>query len=132
MKGIKKQVEDHFRDMQVWFKMFIEEGKGRVWIAGEEKIVSITKILHTEQTIWSKKFGLTGILDASVQVQVSNILPNMSKNSVKEMTNHIVPLEFKTGYPSQLSHCAQVIMYCLMLSERYGSNHFFGKKFTFD
>ncbi|GAU13084.1 hypothetical protein TSUD_173840 [Trifolium subterraneum] len=64
---------------------------------------------------WAPKYGLKGMIDASVRVKVQS-----RKDKAEEK---IMPLEFKTGKsPSSqtsVEHNAQVILYTLLMSERY-------------
>jgi DNA replication ATP-dependent helicase Dna2 len=60
--------------------------------------------------VWSPKYGLKGMIDASVQVRLGH-------------SNTIMPLELKTGKgttgQAALEHRAQVILYTLLMSDRY-------------
>nr|XP_029123131.1 DNA replication ATP-dependent helicase/nuclease DNA2 isoform X1 [Elaeis guineensis] len=79
------------------------------------KGVSITEVIDIEEMAWAPRYGLKGIIDASVRVNISS-----SSGSSHET---IMPLEFKTGKgtsgQSAMEHSAQVILYTLLMSERY-------------
>ncbi|CAM8904527.1 unnamed protein product [Rhodiola kirilowii] len=79
------------------------------------KKVTITKVLDIEEMAWAPRYGLKGMIDASLHVKVQS-------NKV-ELNEKIVPLEFKTGKgttgQSAVEHSAQVILYTLLMSERY-------------
>ncbi|XP_020538539.1 DNA replication ATP-dependent helicase/nuclease JHS1 isoform X2 [Jatropha curcas] len=79
------------------------------------KELRITEVIDIEEMAWAPKYGLKGMIDASIRVKVERM-----RNGIDEK---IVPLEFKTGkIPSgqpSTEHCAQVILYTLLMSERY-------------
>ncbi|XP_042487897.1 DNA replication ATP-dependent helicase/nuclease JHS1 isoform X3 [Macadamia integrifolia] len=81
---------------------------------GEEK-VTISEIIDIEEMAWAPRYGLKGMIDASVRVKID------SETSGAE--EKIMPLEFKTGKgttgQSAMEHSAQVILYTLLMSERY-------------
>ncbi|KAJ0051987.1 hypothetical protein Pint_00019 [Pistacia integerrima] len=71
--------------------------------------------MDIEEMAWAPKYGLKGMIDASIRVETES-----NRDETDEM---IVPLEFKTGKipngQSSMEHCAQVILYTLLMSERY-------------
>ncbi|KAJ6874165.1 DNA replication ATP-dependent helicase/nuclease JHS1 [Populus alba x Populus x berolinensis] len=71
------------------------------------KKLSISEVIDIEEMAWAPKYGLKGMIDASVRVKVES-----------GRDEKIVPLEFKTG-KSSMEHVAQVILYTLLMSERY-------------
>eukprot|EP00050_Salpingoeca_kvevrii_P020096 m.94370 g.94370 ORF g.94370 m.94370 type:complete len:1178 (+) comp8712_c0_seq8:100-3633(+) len=76
--------------------------------------IGISTVIDVEETIWSPKFGLKGIIDASVK---------LSAHSHPRALN--VPLELKTGKPMGMGspeHRAQVILYTLLMSDRYAEH----------
>ncbi|KAK2413784.1 DNA replication helicase [Trifolium repens] len=79
------------------------------------KNVGISEVIDIEEMAWAPKYGLKGMIDASVRVKVQS-----RKDKLEEK---IMPLEFKTGKsPSSqtsVEHNAQVILYTLLMSERY-------------
>ncbi|KAK1273977.1 hypothetical protein QJS04_geneDACA012087 [Acorus gramineus] len=83
----------------------------------EQKTVSITEVIDIEEMAWAPRYGLKGMIDASVRVHMVNVDGSSEK---------IMPLEFKSGKgtsgQSAMEHCAQVILYTLLLSERYQKN----------
>ncbi|PKA53054.1 DNA replication ATP-dependent helicase Dna2 [Apostasia shenzhenica] len=105
-----------------WIKCFrnIEDGRTCVVDFGHnvQKEVSVTEVMDIEEMAWAPKYGLKGIIDASLRIKsVSD-----SGNSL----DTIVPLEIKTGKgtggQTAMEHCAQVILYTILLSERYLNN----------
>lgn len=80
--------------------------------------VKMHKILATEEMMWSIKWGLKGATDASVEATfMSNPLGYQSTRADKV----VVPLELKTGSKvyAGVEHQGQVILYTLLLNERY-------------
>ncbi|KMS95822.1 hypothetical protein BVRB_004770 isoform B [Beta vulgaris subsp. vulgaris] len=77
--------------------------------------VSICDVVDIEEMAWAPKYGLKGMIDASLRVQIPS--------NRKEANEKIIPLEFKTGKAtsgqSLTEHSAQLILYTLLLSERY-------------
>ncbi|ORY99917.1 DNA replication factor Dna2-domain-containing protein [Syncephalastrum racemosum] len=73
------------------------------------KTISISRVLHVEDHIWSPTYGLKGMIDAAVEM---TFWPNSR--------TLIVPLEIKTGKSSRfVSHRAQTALYSLLMSDRY-------------
>ncbi|XP_054795481.1 DNA replication ATP-dependent helicase/nuclease JHS1-like isoform X1 [Prosopis cineraria] len=79
------------------------------------KKVKVSEVLDIEEMAWAPQYGLKGMIDASVSVKV---LPKGNESDEK-----VMPLEFKTGKAmsgqSSIEHRAQVILYTLLMSERY-------------
>ncbi|KAI4353108.1 hypothetical protein L6164_002081 [Bauhinia variegata] len=76
------------------------------------KKVDISEVIDIEEMAWAPKYGLKGMIDASVKVKVRT-----GKNEAYE---EIMPLEFKTGKAiNSQEHSAQVILYTVLMSERY-------------
>ena len=73
--------------------------------------MSISKLLDVEENIWSPKFGLKGMIDATVQITLQNEMDD------KRLT---VPLEVKTGKNPTTAHRAQTALYTVLCSDRYG------------
>ncbi|XP_020577562.1 DNA replication ATP-dependent helicase/nuclease DNA2 isoform X2 [Phalaenopsis equestris] len=103
-----------------WIKCFrnSEEGDKAVVDFGQNegrKEISIIEVIDIEEMAWAPKYGLKGIIDASLRVKKGA--------SIGDSTETIIPLEFKTGKgttgQTALEHCAQVILYTLLMSERY-------------
>ncbi|CAN1195509.1 DNA replication ATP-dependent helicase/nuclease JHS1 [Linum perenne] len=76
----------------------------------ESKKLRVSEVVDIEEMAWSKKYGLKGNIDASLRVTV--------ESTAKERDEKIMPLEFKTGKLST-EHSVQVILYTLLMSERY-------------
>ena len=75
--------------------------------------MSVNKLLEVEEKIWSPKYGLKGMIDATVQIALQDI------NGERTLT---VPLEVKTGKNSSAAHKAQTALYTLLCSDRYGTS----------
>ena len=78
---------------------------------GAERHMSVNKLLDVEEKIWSPKYGLKGMIDATVEVTMQD------GNDENRLT---VPLELKTGRNSTAAHKAQTALYTLLCSDRYG------------
>ncbi|KAF7259727.1 hypothetical protein EG68_03356 [Paragonimus skrjabini miyazakii] len=79
----------------------------------------IHKVVDVEENIWSTRFGIKGKIDLSVLCRLPKALSHLSStpNALS-----LVPLELKTGRPTySLEHKGQVLLYILMLIDRYGS-----------
>ncbi|KAJ2800951.1 DNA replication endonuclease-helicase Dna2 [Coemansia guatemalensis] len=71
--------------------------------------VAVSGILNMEESVWSPKFGLKGKVDLTV----------LARYADGRML--VTPLELKTGRNTEnTSHRAQLVMYTLLLAERYG------------
>ncbi|XVE99925.1 hypothetical protein REPUB_Repub03eG0242300 [Reevesia pubescens] len=79
------------------------------------KKVNIFEVIDIEEMVWAPEYGLKGMIDVSVRVKV--------ESGGKGDDEKIMPLEFKSGKmpngQSSMEHCAQVILYTLLMSERY-------------
>ena len=73
--------------------------------------MSISRLLNVEEKIWSPKYGLKGMIDATVQITLEN------ETDSKCLT---VPLEVKTGKNPTAAHRAQTALYTILCSDRYG------------
>ncbi|XP_023743662.1 DNA replication ATP-dependent helicase/nuclease JHS1 [Lactuca sativa] len=82
------------------------------------KKVKITEVVDIEEMAWAPKYGLKGVIDASMRVKVTS--------KTNETSDFIMPLEFKTGKATNgqaaMEHSAQVMLYTLLMSERYKKN----------
>ncbi|XP_070051802.1 DNA replication ATP-dependent helicase/nuclease JHS1 isoform X3 [Nicotiana tomentosiformis] len=103
-----------------WIRSFqySEVSEGPSIDFGSEDGVKKIKVLDIEEMAWAPKYGLKGMIDASLRV---NVKFNTSKHN--EM---IMPLEFKTGKATNglatMEHNAQVMLYTLLMSERYSQH----------
>nr|XP_028961324.1 DNA replication ATP-dependent helicase/nuclease DNA2 [Malus domestica] len=79
------------------------------------KKVKLSEVIDIEEMAWAPKYGLKGQIDASVRVEV--------ESNSGESHEKVMPLEFKSGKvpkgQSSMEHSAQVILYTLLMSERY-------------
>ncbi|XP_057807552.1 DNA replication ATP-dependent helicase/nuclease JHS1 isoform X2 [Salvia miltiorrhiza] len=86
------------------------------------KKVKICEVIDIEEMAWGQRYGLKGMIDASVRVRTNT-------NSA-EANEVIMPLEFKTGKATTgqaaMEHSAQVMLYTLLMSERYMMNIEYG------
>ncbi|KAI7740314.1 hypothetical protein M8C21_005294 [Ambrosia artemisiifolia] len=86
------------------------------------KKVKVSEVIDIEEMAWAPKFGLKGVIDASMHVKVAS--------KANQTTDYIMPLEFKTGKATNgqaaIEHSAQVMLYTLLMSERYKKNIDYG------
>ncbi|KAK6140588.1 hypothetical protein DH2020_025671 [Rehmannia glutinosa] len=86
------------------------------------KKIKISEVIDIEEMAWAPKYGLKGMIDASVRVR--------SNTNSAEASEIIMPLEFKTGKgttpDTAMEHSAQVMLYTLLMSERYMMNIEYG------
>jgi len=76
----------------------------------------VEEVVDIEDNIWSVKLGMKGQIDATLKVKNYG-----QKQFASSSTDELVPLELKTGKPF-LTHRAQVVLYSLLLSERYNED----------
>ncbi|URE05999.1 DNA replication factor Dna2 [Musa troglodytarum] len=104
-----------------------EEGKGMSVDFGHSdgtKDVSISEVIDIEEMAWAPRYGLKGMIDASVRVKVTS-----SSNGSHET---IMPLEFKTGkgnngqtdQTQNLTMCkaCRHLNICMVYHKAYGGN----------
>ncbi|XP_020148913.1 DNA replication ATP-dependent helicase/nuclease JHS1 [Aegilops tauschii subsp. strangulata] len=101
-----------------WYKSFMKGSKSTNVDFGHtegRKTVEVTEMMDIEEMAWAPRYGLKGIIDASVISRVNSCGGGSY--------DKVMPLEFKTGKStsgqSAMEHSAQVILYTLLMSERY-------------
>ncbi|KAJ0970838.1 hypothetical protein J5N97_018797 [Dioscorea zingiberensis] len=103
-----------------WISCFRESNKSKSATVdfgdcNVQSTMHITEVLDIEEIAWAPRYGLKGMIDASVRVKMHS--------SSGASNEKIMPLEFKTGKrtsgQSAMEHCAQVILYTILMSERY-------------
>ncbi|GJN26596.1 hypothetical protein PR202_gb14540 [Eleusine coracana subsp. coracana] len=101
-----------------WFKCFLKGAKySNVDFGHSEgrKTVGVTEVMDIEEMAWAPRYGLKGIIDASVRSKIDSCNGGSY--------DRIMPLEFKTGKGTSgqtaMEHSAQVILYTLLMTERY-------------
>nr|XP_043625334.1 DNA replication ATP-dependent helicase/nuclease JHS1 [Erigeron canadensis] len=86
------------------------------------KKVKISEVIDIEEMAWAPKYGLKGVIDASLHVKAAS--------NAHQINDFIMPLEFKTGKATNgqaaMEHNAQVKLYTLLMSERYKKNIDYG------
>jgi DNA replication ATP-dependent helicase Dna2 len=75
--------------------------------------VSVKQALKTEENIWSLMYGIKGNIDVSVEA----FLQILQRTDKIQKTVYL-PLELKTGSLDP-SHCTQIIIYALLMMDRY-------------
>ncbi|KAK7401394.1 hypothetical protein VNO78_12831 [Psophocarpus tetragonolobus] len=117
---VRKTLRDAIPRILSWiteFKNMKERIKPNVNFGYDDgpKNVGISEVIDIEEMAWAPKYGLKGMIDASVSVKI--------RSQKDELEEKIMPVEFKTGKPpnsqSLVEHKAQVILYTLLMSERY-------------
>ncbi|TKY49761.1 DNA replication ATP-dependent helicase/nuclease DNA2 [Spatholobus suberectus] len=117
---VRKTLSDAIPRMLSWIMQFknMEERKNPSVNFGFDdgpKNVGISEVIDIEEMAWAPKYGLKGMIDASVRVKIHS-----QKDEPEEK---IMPVEFKTGKTpnsqSSVEHSAQVMLYALLMSERY-------------
>eukprot|EP01132_Coremiostelium_polycephalum_P010214 gene10214-12525_t len=109
--------------------------KNQIDIKGERWNMYFTKILEIEENIWSPMYGLKGKIDSTVEVKLikqqqtpkkKKQSPNRKKSPGSSTTTSVkylnAPLEIKTGKPYNppyISHTSQVLIYMLLMNDRY-------------
>eukprot|EP01080_Neovahlkampfia_damariscottae_P003681 gene3681-6495_t len=111
IENIKKDFKHQFNSLE-FFKQ-----PNLINFTNEEgiKSIEIKKILDSEESIWSFQYGLKAKIDHSILI------------SIEKNSNMIIPFELKTGNldksgNEKLDHKAQVLLYILLMSERYNQN----------
>ncbi|XP_020229292.1 DNA replication ATP-dependent helicase/nuclease DNA2 isoform X2 [Cajanus cajan] len=117
---VRKTLSDAIPRILSWIMQFknIEEREDPSVNFGFDdgpKNVSISEVIDIEEMAWTPKYGLKGMIDASVRVKI--------QSQTDEPQEKIMPIEFKTGKTpnnqSSVEHRAQVMLYTLLMSERY-------------
>ncbi len=76
--------------------------------------IHIAAVLDVEESVWAPTYGLKGQVDATLLVQ----LAGEGSPGGPQGGTRLMPLELKSGRP-HVSHNAQVLLYFLLLAERY-------------
>lgn len=81
---------------------------------------NIDSVEGTEEDLWSHEFGLKGNLDVTVKATTQEVTSQGQRKGEKD--KGIIGIELKTGHSQQpqSAHIAQLALYILMLSVRYG------------
>jgi len=108
-------IQSIFKSIQLWLTAFSTTG---VLLKNQLSSIRLEKVFATEEIMWSMKWGLKGTADATIQAVFSS---NQSYGQRQVTSKLLLPLELKTGSNkyAQLEHQGQVILYTLLLHERY-------------
>ena len=91
---------------------------------GVKKHMRVTRVIDIEEGVWCPAYGLKGVVDASLEV--SCVLPRRREESISRDDQReqrlVLPFELKTGKRTHMSHRAQVLLYTLMMSDRYSAD----------
>ncbi|CAG7867376.1 unnamed protein product [Brassica rapa] len=119
-RGVKATLHEAIPKMLNWIHHFRDSKDSTIsnvdfGSTNGQRMVKISEVIDIEEMSWAPKYGLKGMVDASVRVIVGSDM-----NTANEK---IMPLEFKSGKApngqASMEHCAQVILYTLLMSERY-------------
>jgi DNA replication ATP-dependent helicase Dna2 len=119
----RTELEKYFDGFCSWADTFVGRSAlgGRVKHFGSTNgsIVKVTELYALEESVWSPMYGLKGYIDLSVEVAVTS---DQSGHSTKQ----VIPIELKSGRcdikynaKGKMDHRAQVLMYLLMMSDKY-------------
>lgn len=109
-KAVIDDLKGMLPNISAWFAENLYHAGQRLPLgASTHKHFKVYRLLDIEERIWSTKYGLKGNIDATLQV----INP-------KDSTLSVMPFELKTGKRTDvLSHRTQMMLYSLMLSDKY-------------
>lgn len=83
--------------------------------ASNSNVLEVSEIVDIEEIIWAPRLGLKGQIDAIAEARIRT---GKQSTDVK-----VVPVELKTGkWKDVVEHGAQVLLYTLMIGERYFQN----------
>jgi DNA replication ATP-dependent helicase Dna2 len=117
----REELATYFDGFIQWASTYLGRSSpgNRVKFYGSENgsVVKVTKLHALEESVWSPMYGLKGYIDLSVEVSVTN---GTTTN------DQIIPIELKSGKcdpkfspKGKMDHRAQVLMYLLMMSDKY-------------
>lgn len=81
--------------------------------------LTVEDVVDVEEAIWAPKYGLKGMIDATVMLSLEE--SDGQAKTEQQLPSEpflVAPLEIKTGRPHG-SHRAQVLLYLLLLEERF-------------
>lgn len=103
------------RVMQDYQKWLVDSRVGNVLLnepaSSTGNKLLVRQILSVEEMLWSVKWGVKGSIDATVEASFSG----------QQQQRQVLPLELKTGSKAYggVEHQGQVILYTLLLGDRY-------------
>ena len=113
----KQQLVKCIKPMISWCRTFLS-GSGRARVpfprCGE---VLLRKHVACEENLMSFMWGLKGVVDMTLECNIFSAAGSMPQRT----RVGTMPLELKTGRPNNTAHHAQVMLYSLMMSERYAN-----------
>ncbi|KAL0654368.1 hypothetical protein Bca4012_097059 [Brassica carinata] len=114
-RGVKATLHEAIPKMLNWIHHFRDSKDSTISNVNFGSTNGQRMVIDIEEMSWAPKYGLKGMVDASVRVIVGSDM-----NTANEK---LMPLEFKSGKApngqASMEHCAQVILYTLLMSERY-------------
>ena len=111
----KKQLVKCIKPMISWCQTFLSgSGRARVPFPRYGELL-LRKHVACEENLASFMWGLQGVVDMTLECDIFNAAGDVPKCTGVRT----IPLELKTGRPNNTAHHAQVMLYSLMMSERY-------------
>eukprot|EP00897_Mesotaenium_endlicherianum_P007811 jgi/Mesen1/7058/ME000369S06383 len=126
--GVYSYIAGCIPTIQAWTQQFLQPrlsaGEAEVEFGREreKESVCIQEVSDIEECIWSPKYGIKGMIDASVKVR-TRTPGSWATGYAPGVSEQVMPLELKTGRATSgqaaLEHQAQVVLYTLLMAERY-------------
>ena len=119
------KMQEHYAPISDWAKTFLGPNKQHVPLdfnSRDENRFRLDRVVDIEESIHSARLGLKGAIDATLNGQVECAPSAMARSRAPQQPttrDMVMPLEFKTGKPKDAEHKAQVMLYSLMLQDRY-------------
>ncbi|GAB4823940.1 hypothetical protein N2152v2_010986 [Parachlorella kessleri] len=116
-----------------WMSRFLKEMPGQDGLVSGgfdpvtnqeiNRCVAVQEVVDIEESIWSTKFGIKGMQLQPKGWAKTAVVPQHHQQQQQQggmqLESVIAPVEIKTGKPHD-SHRAQVLLYLLLMEERYG------------
>lgn len=130
-KDVLEKMQRHYHPIADWTQTFLAPDRRPMPVdfgarSGPDGF-RVERVADIEESVHSARLGLKGQVDATLYGQVMPAPPGQAARQGRRGAaapgprNMVMPLEFKTGKPKHDEHRAQVILYSLMLQERYGA-----------
>jgi DNA replication ATP-dependent helicase Dna2 len=119
----KEHLFSSMNGIKAWRDQYASK-EGVISFRGTDRNIKICQTLDIEENIWAPMWGLKGKLDMTAEVSSRSAALRGSVGATHESKSKLCsvdihPIEFKSGKPQQ-SHEAQVLLYSMMIRERYG------------
>ena len=119
-----ESLAEHFSSIETWALRYRSREGARVsGVEAESRGVTtaVTEIVDIEENIWAPHFGIKGQIDVTVRATMGgHPHASIANHGSASESAALVPLELKTGFKQHhVAHRSQVLMYALLISERY-------------